>query len=68
MIADDEFAIVAKKVVTGTRKAMFSHMVQEGVDKEEILYAMEEMLTNGHNVANFGINKTFLFTKSDLKA
>ncbi len=35
------------------------------IANSEIRYALEEMANKGHNVANFGIFGTFIFTQKD---
>lgn len=35
------------------------------IANSEIRYALEEMANKGHNVANFGIFRTFIFTQKD---
>lgn len=35
------------------------------IANSEVRYALEEMANKGHNVANFGIFGTFIFTQKD---
>lgn len=51
------------KVYHGTRKEALRYLVQLGVLKAEASFAAIELLRTGHNSANFGMNKTFMFTK-----
>jgi hypothetical protein len=44
-------------------KDLVSHMLGLGVSFEEIEEGLAALERNGHNVADYGVNKTFIFSK-----
>jgi hypothetical protein len=52
----------------GTRERIMVKAVNLGVDKDDLLFALEELADTGDDYAEFGIFGKFLFTKRDRKA
>jgi hypothetical protein len=63
---DDEYILKTKQnaVFCSTQGKLIKVMFELGVNSDEIEYGLSELIRNDHNVANYGINKTFIFSKN----
>lgn len=71
-LADNEFITQCLSMglrLEGNTKETIEHLFILGVDTTEINLAMKELTKNSHDVADFGVNRMFTFTKKmDLAA
>ena len=64
MLNEDEFVIVRDMTAQyGNADKTVRNLHKMGVDINEIEYGLMTMIHRGHNVAEYGVNKTFIFSK-----
>lgn len=56
---------VGENFYEGTRKEAINLLKARGVMSEEIGLALEYFMRDGHNRADFGVRKTFIFSCND---
>lgn len=51
-----------RAIYYGTFVEVSEHLENAGVSRSEIVYARDELESNNHTIADFGINNMFTFT------
>jgi hypothetical protein len=63
-LTDDEFILIAgKRAIYGNMPKMCVVMAELGVEWEEIEEGLTSLVSNQHQVASYGLNRTFIYSR-----
>lgn len=63
MVNDNEFIVTGLEMpFTGTRIKTVAFLLQSHVSEDEIHCGLSELILHGHHVADYGVNKSFIYT------
>lgn len=54
----------AQNAVYGNQERIIRVMLELGIEENEVFYGLQSLSELGHNLANYGLYKRFIFSKT----